>query len=374
MKALLLSILSSVSVASASTSPISVSVDFVEALAPRDTTSSERFQREYENAISVAKTLTEQRLKDCGFKLETQTAFFDASDSIQALEKGKASEARGAWLIVGPRRSNHYVLLAKGVAATPTVSTMASSDEVAQLGTKHVSVVVNNRQMAIVAAKEARKKSKLKHAKYVSVVSQDCVTCIDFASHFDKAAKSSGMKRVREVLIAGEAPALDDAIKAVKELKPSFILLPNYSKVSAQVIAALHAIDKKVYFVGGDGWGDSKFGFVQDAKSLESAEGITVRGFPSSDEALKKFKLGQSLLQKADPSLPTLTGGPMISLLRIIEGTVDLLCAATPKSKDDFARAFERNSSRDLKPLWGVSVYTLKGGNISFQKMISERE
>lgn len=351
--------------------PIPVTIEFIEALSPKDTTSSVRFQHEYETAISTAKTLVAKRLASCGYKLESHADFFDASDSLQALEKAKTAESKSAWLLAGPRRSNQYVLMTKGAPGIPSVSTMASSDEVAQLGPLHLSVVANNKQMAEVGALQAKKHTNKKEPVYVSVVSRDCVTCVDFAAHFDKAATSLIMKKLREIQVAGEAPATAEVEMAIKELKPDFVLVPNFSKTSALIMAAIHKIDPKPFFVGGDGWGDSKFGFVEDAKDIESVRGITVRGFPTPDKALKKLRLGLNFKNSA---LEAPSSGPTVALLKIVEGTADLLCKNRPTSREEFIRSFEKSGKTYFKPTWGVSVYALKGGNISFEKTVEVRK
>ena len=67
-----------------------VRIDFVEALAPRDTTSSERFQKDYEGAIALAKTILSKKLTKCGYEFETKTAFYEASDNLKAKEFAEA--------------------------------------------------------------------------------------------------------------------------------------------------------------------------------------------------------------------------------------------------------------------------------------------
>lgn len=55
---------------------IPVKISFLEALAPKDTTSSERFQKEYDFAIQTGKDLTKAKLSKCGYELvESQTLY-----------------------------------------------------------------------------------------------------------------------------------------------------------------------------------------------------------------------------------------------------------------------------------------------------------
>jgi hypothetical protein len=356
---------------SASVATTHVRIDFFEGLAPKDTTSSERFQKEYESAISTAKALLQRRLADCGYTLETKSIFFNATDGLEAMERAKSSESEGAWLLVGPRRSNHYLLLAKGAGSTPTLSTMASSQEVFELGRLHRTMAPSNAQMAKIAAREAKSRSQ-KGATYLSVVSQDCVACLDFAVSFDEAAKAQGLRNLKSFPIMGETPDLSAIAEEVSRLKPSFILLPNYSKVTVQAIARLRASAPKAFFVGGDGWGDARFGFVQDGANLEGARGFTVRGFPPPESGLRNFKLGRELLSSRSGSAPMPESAVALSVLKLLEDTSDLLCSSRPKSKDAFRKAFESAKSKRFSAPFGVSIYELQGSAITFGKTVTK--
>ncbi|MBL7716612.1 MAG: ABC transporter substrate-binding protein [Bdellovibrionales bacterium] len=355
----------------ANAATIPVKIHFFEALAPKDTTSSERFQKEYDGAISTAKILVGPRLKKCGYQLETSTVFYNASDALEAMERGKASANQNAWLIVGPRRSNHYVLLVKGAENTPTVSTMASSKEVFELGSTHNTMAPSNAQMARVAATEAKKRAA-KNKTFVSLVSEDCVACVDFAESFAAEAQKLGIKNTKTFKVAGETPNLSDIVLDIKNLKPSFVLLPNYSKVTAQAIAAIHKSVPDAFYVGGDGWGDSRFGFVQNAADLDGTHGFTVRGFPTTEEGLKAFPLGKDLLKSKDASVQQPGSASALSLLKILDSTVSLLCESKPKNKDEFTKAISKKGRSAFKSPWGVSIYEMKSGDISFGRSVSK--
>lgn len=355
----------------ANAATIPVKIHFFEALAPKDTTSSERFQKEYEGAISTAKTLVGPRLQKCGYQLETSTVFYNASDALEAMERGKTSASQNAWLIVGPRRSNHYVLLAKGAENTPTVSTMASSKEVFELGAIHNTMAPSNAQMARVAALEAKKRIK-KAKTFVSVVSEDCVACVDFAESFVTEAKLKGLINLKTFKVAGEIPSFAEIVPEITKLNPSFVLLPNYSKVTAQAIAAIHKSNPNAFYVGGDGWGDSRFGFVQNASDLEGAQGFTVRGFPTTEEGLKAFPLGKELLKSKDQSVQRPGSAAALSLLKILDSTTSLLCDGKPKSKDEFTKSIFKKGRSAFKSPWGVSIYEMKSGDITFGSSVSK--
>jgi hypothetical protein len=353
-----------------SATPIRVPIHFFEALAPKDTTSSERFQTEYDSAVRTAKTLASARLSKCGYAIDDKTVFYSASDALEAHERGAASEKSHAWMIVGPRRSNHYALLAKGAPNTPSVSTMASSQEIEGLAPLHVSIAPTNRKMAAVAALESKQLAKLAAPTYVSIVSEDCLSCVDFATNFDEAALPLKFKKLSDFRIQGETPDLKVIAASVASTKPAIVLVPNYSKVAAQIIAAIHSVYPTAIYVGGDGWGDSRFGFVQDAKDLQGTKGITVRGFPSTEAGLAAFPLGKSLLASKDPSTTKPGSATALSILKIVEGAADLLCKYKPKSESDFKAAFLKGAPKSFKSPWGVSIYQLKDGDIRYQRIV----
>lgn len=343
-----------------------VKIDLIEALSTKDTTSSLRFQKEFDQTIKVGNDALKKKAAACGYSLETSTAFFEATDPLQAKESGEKSTKSGAWIIVGPRRSNHYLLMAKGSGVTPTVSLMASASEIAQLGPRHTSLSPQNGQMAKAAAKIAKIKTK-KKAKYFSVVSEDCLSCVDFADSFNKAAAGLGLQSVGEFKVNGETPDLKYVIETGPGLRPDFVLVPNFSKVSAQVISALSPKLNNILFVGSDGWGDSNFGFLQDDAGALSAKGITVRGFPPVDQALSQFSLGR-VIQKAQVEKPT--GGPGVAILKALDGITEILCESKPKTKDQFAIAFEKKATKKLSAPFGVSLYKLERSNISYDSQV----
>lgn len=366
MSRLVLAILASVPNFANAKPLIPVRIDFVEALAPRDTTSSTRYQQSYEGTIQVATQLLEKKLSACGYAFDTKTAFYDASDALKAKELGAKAAADGAWMIVGPRRSNHYLLLVQGAEQVPSVSIMASSDKVGELGSRHVSVSPINSRMARIAAQEARDRTK-KGATFVSVVSSDCSNCVDFAKSFETAAAQIGLKKAGEVSLIGESVEGAELRSKVVSLSPDFVLLPNYSKVSSAVMASFNDESKPPLFVGGDGWGDSQYGFVQNGLDVQRVKGITVRGFPPVEKGLGLFPLGREIHKSKLKGLPF---SPDLSILKIMEEAASTLCARRPKTKEAYRTAFEQKSSKLVAAPWGVSVFELKRGEILFAKTV----
>lgn len=346
--------------------PIEVPIAFIEALDSKDTTSSERFAKEYELAIQYGVELTAKEIGTCGYKIKPLSSFYGASDPLQAKERTEQAVKSGAWFVVGPRRSNHYILAAKGSGSVPTLSLMASSDEVESLGPKHLSLVAPNSVMAKVAAKEALSQIPAKAAKtYISVVRDDCLFCKGFADQFEAAAKPFGLNKSIQVPILSDEPDLKDIVAAIDAHKPSFILLPNYSIVTGYLIEKLHKRYPSIFFVGGDGWG-TNFGFVENGRNIGSAKGFTVRGNPPVDVGMKSFSTGQKLL--ADSGRVPVASATALSLIKIIDSTKSFLCKHKPKSASDFAAAYEKTGRDLFEAPWGVSIYELSSGNIVYKK------
>ena len=355
-----------------------VPIHFIEALAPNDTTSSSRFQNEYENAVILSLKLSQERLAKCGYELKQKFSFYDASDNIQALEKGKLAETEGAWILVGPRRSNHYLLLSKGSPSTPSASLMASSKEVQDLEPLHLSISASNEQMAKKAAQHAKSLLQKQNPTYATILSADCVSCVDFAKAFDsEASKLSFLVWTPKDPISknfpsgrfdvfGDNPHTDKIKEVFKESAPDFILVPNYSKVSAVIIKAILPLAPNTIFIGSDGWGDSRFGFIQNNDNLEGAKGFTVRGLPPVEKGLAQFDLGQLILKSSGS--PTISSSSSLAIVKVVDGITKLLCSEKPATKTQFKDAFVKSGKQYFSNPWGVSVFNLREGNIVFHK------
>ncbi len=348
---------------------VPVKITFMEALATKDTTSSERFQKEYEFAIQTGKDLTRDELKKCGYEIVEEKVLYDATDNLQALEQAKKSQAAGTWLIVGPRRSNHYLLAVKGAPDTPSVSIMASAKEVFELDSMHLSLAQSNKQMALVLAKELELKFK-KNARYLTIVSNDCVTCLDLAESFDLASKGLKLKKIHELKITGDQPDISSLKKLILKKKPDFVLLPNYSLVSTHLMGIISKWNPKVYFVGGDGWGDAKYGFVHNSPQLSKVNGMTVKGFPPVNIGLGQFTLGKEILKNPSLAAAFPSSGSAQALLKTVQGVAELLCKYKPNDKQEFAQSFKQSGSEYFKNPWGVSVFKLSHGEIVFDKTV----
>ncbi len=304
-----------------------------------------------------------EELRRCGYRIESQFAFFDASDDLQAFERAHQAAKEGKWLIVGPRRSHQYLVLAKGAEGTPTVSTMASSAEVFSLGGIHSTMAPSNAEMVAVAVGIAKKES----STYFSVVDSDCLSCRDFSKEFDRAASGVGLKKLGETQLTGDGPDFNGLRQQVRNLRPGVVLLPNYSKQSSRVMFELESLESPPLFLGSDGWGDSHFGFLSAGIAPGRAKGITVRGFPPSDVGLKTFSVGRRILKDRALIGGFPDSGSSQSLIRIVSGLTEALCKHRPDRKERFTAMIRE--IRPFKPYQGVSVYKLERSRISFERI-----
>jgi hypothetical protein len=361
----------------------SVPITFLEALSPRDSTSSEVFQKHFEDTVSIALKLVEPKLKACGYELKPKVVFYSASDILQAFENGQKESQSGTWFIIGPRRTNHVLLIGKGAPNIPIVSLMASGDALEKQSSWIHSVYPSNRQLAkgLVAGVEALRRepnasllpiSKLKNRTYYTVLSQDCLTCVEFSKDFDLYAKTSGWKKLGESPVLGEDADVTAQAQQVAASKANFVLVPNYSRVSASIMGAVQKIYPSAFFLGGDGWGDQKFGFVARNSHVADASGISVRGFPTVARGLAAFTLGQELLAASPDGSTSIKSGPALSILRVIEGLEKVLCDSKPTNASEFGSTFPKYIDGFASP-WGINLYQLEKSEIQFKKRIGSR-
>jgi hypothetical protein len=166
-----------------------------------------------------------------------------------------------------------------------------------------------------------------------------------------------------------QAPLAAREIKiALGDKKPKVIFLPNYSKSSGVIMAGLKEQFPKAIFLGGDGWGTNSFGFIQNGPNLTGVTGYTARGSIPSEQALKSFKIGRALLNNPSAAKQFPESNTALAILKIVEGTTDILCKSKPKTKKEFTKAFRAQAKLYLKPTWGVGVYKLENSDISFFK------
>jgi hypothetical protein len=255
---------------------------------------------------------------------------------------------------------------------------MASSKEVIALEPLHLSLSASNEQIAKKAAQHAKFLLQKQNPTYATILSTDCVSCVDFANAFDSEASkfsfhawtpkdlNSKSLPTGHFEVLGDNPNMDKIKEAFKGAAPDFILVPNYSKVSAVIIKALLPLAPNAVFIGSDGWGDSRFGFIQNNDNLEGAKGFTVRGLPPVEKGLAQFDLGQLILKSSGS--PAISSSSSLAIVKVVDGITKLLCSENPATKTQFKDAFVKSGKQYFSNPWGVSVFNLREGNIVFDR------
>jgi hypothetical protein len=355
--------------------PIQVRVHFQESLAERDTLSGSRYKEDYEKCIELSKKRLQQKLATCGYEILSSTFFYDSRDPLQAKENATKVSTEKIWLIVGPRRSNHYVLATLGAKEIPSVSTMAGSKEVFTLGPDHLTLGIDNSTTAQALVETVNELSQkltsgqsatLVRPSYVTIVNEDCIFCTDLSKEFD--LRATGLEKIKEIKVVGDSPDIQKIRKDLGALKPDYILVPNYSQSSVKIMAGIHALTPKSVFLGGDGWGTQSYGFVQSAANLEGVVGYSARGTVPTDMALKTFPLGQSILQEPLENNPFLDVPAGVAVVRILSGLSDTLCENKPKTFEEFKVSFTKTGPQYFSLPWGVGIYKLNGSRFVFYK------
>jgi hypothetical protein len=135
--------------------------------------------------------------------------------------------------------------------------------------------------------------------------------------------------------------------------------------VSARLMAKMSALlPQKTFYVGADGWGTSKFGYVQNANGLDKVAGFSVRSFPPAPPALSYLRIGKQIVSQNRAAEFESTSA--IGVFTILESLERLLCSVKPKGRDEFRDAFASKGPSLFKTAWNPSIYELKNGELVF--------
>lgn len=115
----------------ASSALIAVKIGAMDALSGADSKATERFRKGYEAAFFYAIGSNEKLLKKCGYKVELALEEYPFSDPVAPRDAAARLAAAGAWIILGPTNSKHYIIASQASADTGFVSVMAGARAVA---------------------------------------------------------------------------------------------------------------------------------------------------------------------------------------------------------------------------------------------------
>lgn len=360
---LLLSLLVTLHAVQAKSKPalIDVKIGVMESLSPTAPSSSERYKRFLEAAIYYAAGENETKLSNCGYRLVPSIYYFDTYDTQELINVTKKLEDSNAWVIIGPRRSGHFLTAAKNLNRTPIISTMANADEIYALNNTTFSMYPSASQLAKLLSSNTLHYGN----KFATVVDVRCKPCIDFARAFTDV--HSGKEAFTHE-VACNTPDLKTLIQKLQKQPIDFLLLPNYSDLSGFIIAEVHKHYPNIRFIGGDGWGEDSFSLMQGYGVSSSAQGVAIRaGIQKSDKAkhYKVYSLDREINQEV--VTPPNSVYSVVSAVRILTND---LCEAKAEKKESFTKFLAVKTKSHFQTESKYALYQLADGKLTFAKYV----
>jgi branched-chain amino acid transport system substrate-binding protein len=260
---------------------------------------SNPYSNYFRNAINLAIDDNKAALKKRGIDLKIKE--FDYSDDkIKVLQTASDAAKSDVLGVIGYIYSSDVFLAAptfeknKLLLLTPT----GSADRIEQLGRYIRRSCYEDSFQGKALAKYAFNKKNIKRIAIVSV--SDCAYCQSLRAAFKNQFEAVGGKVLVDVSVLSTDTSFPEIITQLKNQNLDAILVPNYEKISATIIAALadNNINPK-YWLGGDGWGDSLELFhsivkLRDYKALTISHWHSTIKSPKSQtfigEYIKRYK------------------------------------------------------------------------------------
>lgn len=356
---LLFSLLATLQVVQAKSKPalIDVKIGVMESLSPTAPSSSERYKRFLEAAIYYAAGENETKLSKCGYKLTPSISYFDTYDIQELIDTTKKFEEQNAWVIIGPRRSGHFLTAAKNLEHTPIISTMANADEIYTLNKHTFSMYPTASQLAQKLSKQISSYGQT----YASVVDVRCTPCVNFSNTFTKSYKGTQAFKYE---VASNTPNLKPLIAKLEKEPVDFLVLPNYSELSGYIISEVHKKYPNIKFVGSDGWGEDTFSLMQGYGINKAVKGIAIRSGVQNQDKNVHYKI-YSLEREINGE----TVNPPNSIYAVVESirTIsDDLCESKAKDKKQFITYMEKQPQSHFQKKAIYSIYELKDSKLTF--------
>lgn len=353
--------------------PTVVRLGVLESFSVSEIQSIERMRSAYEAALYYAIGENERRLNRCGYSMRIATEYYDNADKLAPKERASYLENSGVFLILGPRRSEQFIVAAHGVNRTPLISTAASSDDVHQLAPPFFTMYppIEKFSNALLKALEKEKYG----SRYGSVVDVTCLACRDFENKFDKAAPAKKMVKVFGLEVAGEKPDLKPLIEAIQKNQIDFLFLPVYAKGAGYIIANLQSQFPNLKFAGTHSWGDAAYGLMEDYKVNNRVRAVAVNS-NASPEVMGEVYNVYSLDRETRSGVV----GPPASAYRVVEFVrllTDDLCERAArkkprlKSKEDFLSYYKTLPSDRFHRKAVLGIFKIENGEYQFSYRIS---
>lgn len=336
---------------------IDVKIGVMESLSPTAPSSSERYKRFLEAAIYYAAGENEAKLNKCGYRLIPSIHYFDSYDIQELLTAGKNLESTNAWIIIGPRRSGHFLIAAKNLEHTPIISTMANADEIYTLNKHTFSMYPTASQLAQKLSKQISSYGQT----YASVVDVRCTPCDNFSNTFTKSYKGT---QAFQHEVASNTPNLKPLLAKLEKDPVDFLVLPNYSELSGYIISEVHKKYPNIKFVGSDGWGEDTFSLMQGYGINKTVKGIAIRSGVQKQDKNQHYRI-HSLEREINGETVT----PPNSIYAVVESirTIsDDLCESKAKDQKQFTAYMATQPQSHFQKNAIYSLYELKDSKLTF--------
>lgn len=274
-------------------------------------------------------------------------------------------------LLSGPIFNKNKLLL-----ITPT----ASADRVEEIGPYVRRTCFEDSFQGKVLAKFSLINKKMKTAGIVSVA--DCAYCQSLSSAFKKNFESIGGKVLIETSVLSSETDFSEVIEKFKKQQVDVILVPNYEKISASIMASL--IDSKVqpkYWLGGDGWGNS-LNLFKKIIGNRIYKAITVSHWHSEIKTKKSKKFIKSYAKRFNKSpvdttvltydAATLLVESILKDSKLTRESLFRIVSETNSFTGVTGKIVYKNSKRT--PIKQAIILMHENGEFSLEKVVHENE
>lgn len=218
---------------------------------------SNPYSNYFRNAINLAIEENKVALQKKGYEIQIRE-FDYGDDKLRVLETANTAVKSDVIGVIGYIYSSDVFLAGpifeknKLLLLTPT----GSADRIEQLGRYVRRSCFQDSFQGSALANYAFNKRNIKTIAIISV--SDCAYCQSFSNAFKKQFESNGGLVKVDINVLSSDTKFKEAITKLKGQKVDAILVPNYEKISADILSSLmdNQINPK-YWLGGDGWGNS---------------------------------------------------------------------------------------------------------------------
>lgn len=340
---------------------ITVKIGVLEAFSNIDSYASEHYKDSYQSALYYSLGKNDKVLAKCGYRFEIIKSYFGNTDLTSAKDAASKLNESDIWIVLGPQRSEKFLIASQKLSNTPMVSPIANSTSVTSLHNDFFSMYY---PVNILAKNAVFAVDKERYGtSYGTFTDATCLECKDFTSSFNNYSKGKFNKQFG-LFAVSDTPDLDELIDNISKHKIDFLLLPNYSKFSGYTISKLHTIFPNLKFVGSEGWGQNKWSFLPAYSIPRDTVGLSIRSGNNDIDSANLMQV-YSLNHKWNNTIlpPSYLAYAIIQLFNQL--TTDI-CKVRPKNKIEFTRFLKQQSKTHFQTKLPMSIYHLKNNQTTF--------